>query len=271
MNILEKERLEIANELVEKNEAKAYKTSFEDEGASLEDISRAMIITEKARLDLNIKVGGCEAIADIRQAKILGAEAIVGPMIESPYAMKKFISALKTVYNKEELESLEIGINIETISGAENIEKILAVPEVNTRLKRIAFGRSDFIGSLDLPKDQINSEVVFEHVKKVFSIAKEHNIQTAMGGGIDINSIPFIKRLGNLLDYYETRYIIFKNDINKSEKDMAIGIINAQKFEANYLEDISNRYKNWSLNNLERCQMIKSRLSIAEKYISNLI
>lgn len=270
MNNLEKERLELANNLVQKHGAKAYKASFEDEGASSEDISRAMIVTERADLDLDIKIGGCEAIADIRQAKILGAKAIVGPMIESPYAMKKFISAIESVYNEEELENLELGVNIETITGAENIESILSVPKVDKMIKRIALGRSDFTNSMDLPKSEINSDKVFEHVQKVLSVAKSHNIETAMGGGIDINAIPFIKKLGSLLDYYETRYIIFKNDKNQSEKEMAAGMMKAQEFEANYLKDISIRYKDWSLTNLKRCEMITNRVKEAKKYIAGL-
>lgn len=269
MNNLEKERLKIADDLVNKYGAIGYKASFEDEGASLEDISRAKIITEKVNLELDIKVGGCEAIADIRQAKILGAKAIIGPMIETPYAMKKFISAIKTVYNKEELEDLNLGVNIETITGIENIEKILQVINEEKIIKRVTIGRVDFIGSMGLTKSEINNDIVYDYISKAFALAKSYNMQTAMGGGIDVKSIPFIKKLGDLLDYYETRYIIFKNDKIKTEKEIAIGILNAQKFEANYLEDISNRYKVWSLNNYERCQMIKTRVAEAEKYINN--
>lgn len=270
MNNLEIERLKIANSLVKNYNAKAYKASFEDEGASFEDISIAKIVTEKANLELDIKIGGCEALADIKQAKILGAKVVVAPMIESPYAMKKFISAMKSVYNEEELKYVNLGINIETITGFENIEPILEVAEGNKLIKKIAIGRSDFIGSMNLSKSEINSEKVFEYVYKLLSIIKKYKIETAMGGGIDINSIGFIKRLGSLLDFYETRYIIFKNSISNSEKEMAKGILNAQKFEMNYLEDTSNRYKESSLNNLERCQMIKNRIDLAEKYINNL-
>ena len=267
MNSLEKQRLEIGEYLVKECDAEAYKASFEDEGASFEDISRAKIITEKVGLHLDIKVGGCEAIANIREAKILGARAIVGPMIETPYAMRKFISAVKKVYDEEELSDIDLGINIETITGAQNFEQILDVINEEKIIKRIAVGRSDFVGSLEIPKTEINSEEIFNYVYKIFTLAKKYNLTTAMGGGIDIDAIPFIKSLGKLLDYYETRYIIFKNDPDKLDKDMAIGILNAQRFEANYLEDMSNRYRNWSTSNLDRCQMIRKRIKSAENYI----
>ena len=75
MNTLEKQRLEIGEYLVKECDAEAYKASFEDEGASFEDISRAKIITEKVGLNLDIKIGGCEAIANIREAKYAHSKA----------------------------------------------------------------------------------------------------------------------------------------------------------------------------------------------------
>ncbi len=271
MNKLEKERLETGKLLVEKYSAKGYKASFEDEGASLEDISRAKIITEKVNLELDIKIGGCEAIADIRQAKILGAKAIIAPMIETPYAVKKFISAVQTVYDEDEIKDLDIGINIETITGIENIEKILMEKDVSKMLKRVTIGRVDLIGSMKISKSEINSELIFDNVKKALLLAKSYNIKTAIGGGIDINAIPFIRKLGEILDCYETRYIIFQNDKNNTDKEIAMGILNAQKFEVNYLEDISNRYRIWSQNNLQRSEIIRKRIYEAEKYINEML
>lgn len=269
MNILEKERLEIAKKLVNLYDAKGYKTSFEDEGATSEDISRAMIVTEPADLALNIKIGGCEAIANIREAKILGAKTIIGPMIETAYAMKKFISALKVVYSEDELLEVQTGINVETITGVNNIEEILDIPEIEKYINRIVVGRVDLIGSMGLSREEVNSEEVFAKVEKVFKLAKQKGLETAMGGGIDVKSISFIKRLGNLLDHYETRYIIFENNLNRTEKEMALGMVEAQRFEANYLEDISSRYRNWATSNSTRCEMIKKRVILGEEYIKN--
>lgn len=269
MNNLEKERLNIAKKLINEYGARGYKTSFEDEGASFEDISRAMIITEAAGLDLNIKIGGCEAIANIREAKILGAKTIISPMIETVYAAKKFISALKAVYSEEELAELYTGLNIETITGVNNIEEILKIPNIEKYINRIVVGRVDLVGSMDKPRSEINSQEIYNCVEKVLSKSKEKGIETAMGGGIDFKAIPFIKKLGNILDHYETRYIIFDNDKNRTEKEMALGMIEAQKFEANYLEDVSNRYRVWSTSNSTRCEMIKSRVVTGEEYINN--
>ena len=66
----------------------------------------------------------------------------------------------------------------------------------------------------------------------------------------------------------KTYYELYLKD--KSEKEMAVGILNAQKFEANYLGDMSNRYRDWSASNLERCEMIKKRIMDAEKHVNSL-
>ena len=49
------------------------------------------MITNKANLNLNVKIGGCEAKNDIFFCKKIKTNSMVAPMIESEYALKKFI------------------------------------------------------------------------------------------------------------------------------------------------------------------------------------
>ena len=141
-----------------------------------------------------------------------------------------------------------------------NVKEILDVAKCE--LQRVTVGRVDLINSMGLAKEEINNEEVLENVRNVLTAAKESGLKTGMGGGIDINAIPFIKSLGNLLDFYETRYIIFDNIIGKQEKDIAKVNLNAQRFEANYLEDISNKYKKLSEHHAKRCEKIKERIEM---------
>ena len=60
--------------------AVGVKQSFEDEGASFEDIKKMRAMTLAANLDLNVKVGGCEARNDISFCKKIGVNRIVAPM-----------------------------------------------------------------------------------------------------------------------------------------------------------------------------------------------
>ena len=62
------------------------KQSFEDEGASFKDIETMRIITNAAKIHLNVKIGGCEAKNDIFFCKKIKTNTIVAPMVESEYA-----------------------------------------------------------------------------------------------------------------------------------------------------------------------------------------
>ena len=58
----------------------AVKQSFEDEGASFEDIKKMRAMTLAANLGLNVKVGWCEARNDISFCKKIGVNRIVASM-----------------------------------------------------------------------------------------------------------------------------------------------------------------------------------------------
>ena len=80
--------------------AVAIKQSLEDEGASYEDLIVMKKITKKAGLDLNVKIGGCEAKNDIYFCEWLKVTGIVAPMVESPYAFRKFCRQFQKILIK---------------------------------------------------------------------------------------------------------------------------------------------------------------------------
>ena len=95
------------------------KLSLEDEGSTFEDLKIMSKITKSLNLNLNIKIGGCEAINDIIFCKSLRPKSIVAPMVESEYALRKFV---ESVGDKKNIKLL---INIETSSALNNINKII--------------------------------------------------------------------------------------------------------------------------------------------------
>ena len=230
------------------------KISFEDEGALYSEVISMRQLTTSVDLELSLKIGGCEAKRDIIDCIDLNCDSIVGPMIESNFALEKFLKSLAS-YNF----SKKKGFNLETIEGYKNLESM------KTNLKKldfIIFGRVDFIGSLCKDRNFVDDDDIFEMVKNVFTEAKKEDIKCYLGGAISINSKSFIEKLvkEKLLDKFETRYIIFSTeniDFDKYEEMLYY----ANLFEVEWMKFISNRYQMYANKDRQRISMIEDRLS----------
>tara|TARA_Y100000389_G_scaffold197110_1_gene231085 strand:+ start:1671 stop:2405 length:735 start_codon:yes stop_codon:yes gene_type:complete len=183
------------------------KISLEDEGLTPDQCVKITCLSHLNNIPLTMKIGGAEAISDIRIAHNIECEGCVAPMIESPYALHKFISS---VYNNS-FEFKKLYINIESKQAYLNIEDILNSPDIK-HLSGIVLGRSDFVQSFGYTKDKVDSDEVYSMAEKIFTLAKKKGLTTLMGGNLNVNSLDFIKRLYDkkLLDYVETRNVKVK-------------------------------------------------------------
>jgi hypothetical protein len=48
---------------------------------------------------LYLKIGGVEALRDIKDALDLGVDGLIAPMVESPFGVVKFVSAVESVFS----------------------------------------------------------------------------------------------------------------------------------------------------------------------------
>ena len=121
-------------------------------------------VTKKTKIKLNVKIGGCEAKNDIFFCKKISTDSIVAPMIESEYALKKFIQcAGKNKKNK-------LLVNLETNLSLVNLSKILNSNAFKL-LDGIVIGRSDLAGSLRLSKKDVNKKLILKCVKLIKKVS----------------------------------------------------------------------------------------------------
>jgi len=231
------------------------KISFEDEGALHNEIISMRKLTAEVGLELSVKIGGCEAKRDIVDCMDLDCDTIVAPMIESEFALKKFLKSLDS-YKCDKKK----GFNLETIQAYENLDTL---SNSFDKVDFVTVGRVDFVGSLGKDRSFVDTDEMYSIVKDVFISARSKNTMCYIGGAVSINSKEFISKLisEDLLDKFETRYIIYdvhQIDMNNFEKLLYLGNV----FEVEWLKYISSRYFLHANKDVARIKMIEERIAI---------
>ncbi len=260
MNKLECSLVQLLKQMKKDYSVVMLKAEFETEASRMNELMRLKEIAQESDVGLVIKIGGPEALSNLYEAMHLGVSGIVAPMVETPYAARKFLQALDKHITPEEKESIEFGINVETKTAHQNLDAIYAEKGIN-KLKNIVLGRVDMSGSLDLGRDKINGEEMYAVCEDIFTKSKAKGFRCCMGGGISTDSIDFIQRLAKkgILDRYETRKVVFENP--KSDRlELHDGILKAVEFELLWLQLKKEYYGRIFKEDDVRIEMLQKRL-----------
>ena len=244
----------------------ALKGEFEAEGARLDEMQRLKDIASSAGLSLTVKIGGCEAIRDMRDAKTIGVAHLVAPMAETPYSVRKYSQAVADNFLEEERVSTDFLFNVETKTSLENLNRSVLVANEG-RLNGIVFGRVDFSGSLGWTREAIDSDEVLSAALAASKIAQDNDLDFVVGGGISDSSRNFLSRLQEShLSRFETRKIVFSGDLDLETRfDEALEV--ALRFEILWLENKQNLNLKIADEDVRRIRMLHERL---EQTQSNL-
>ena len=193
--------------------AYALKASFEDEGVTDCDLSDLVLLSGGTGLKVYVKIGGCEANRDIERCLRLGIKGVVAPMVESEFAVSKFIDSVNQRCSLFGVERPKIFVNLETELACQRAKKIIKTHCEN--LDGIVVGRSDLSKSMGLTKADVNGIRVMKIVRETLAVAKNYGLTTKMGGTVSSESCTTINGLydRNLLDFFETRAVIY--DLSK--------------------------------------------------------
>ena len=260
MNTREFKCTKILTDLIENEGLVGIKTSFEDEGASFNETIRLKEICNQSKTKVTLKIWGPEAIRDLKDSTVIGVKGLVAPMVESEFGLKKFIQATKTHIPEDTLSSVQLNINVETITAVQNVEKMLATVEAS-ELYGVTVGRVDLVSSMNKDRNYVNSDEVYKLVRGVFVKVKEKGLKACLGGAVSTDSLDFLKKLHSegLLDKFETRYAMFDPSITL--KNLSRALSKAQMFEYEWLMAKHELYTSAANQDIKRIQMIQDRIN----------
>ncbi len=254
MKNFESKILDILTDLKKKHGVVALKAEFEAEGASFDEVLLLKQYASEVGLNLTLKIGGCEAVRDIIDAKKIGVNSIVAPMIETPYAFKKFISAITNIY--EDVQHPSLFINIETVTGVENLDSIIK-SDAFDKIDGVVIGRTDLLGSLGLSQEDSDINLVLDISndisKKMHSLKKK----IIIGGNISANSYEFLEDL-KFISNFETRKVVFNSEV-LSTSMFSKCVNKAIEFEILWLENKIAQQSQTDNLYIQRLNVLRSR------------
>jgi len=224
-----------------------YESEFYDEQSAYELAE----LVHRVGLNLCIKLGGFSSIQDLHMCKKLCANTIVAPMIESGYAVEKFLHCVNQIYRKAYPELL---LNIESKAAFENLDEIFECS--GDKISGFVIGRSDLKRALNI--ENPDDERILECCIKLSRICNEKGKIFIIGGKINGKSLDFISKIP-YLTAVETRKVIF--DISAlNEKNIEEFL----KFELKVLKFKKNLYKE----DIERIKFIENSLNEKELVVN---
>lgn len=210
MNSYEQSMLEILKKGSEHYGIVATKAEFEAEGTRTDELLRLLDISHRADVDIALKIGGCEAVRDLLEAKQFGVKYIIAPMVETPYALSKYIHAKNRVFSIPDHSDTNFLFNLETITAWHHFPELLKLAVAPDACHGVVFGRVDFSRSLGITRAAIESDKITMIAEEAALLCKDSALDFVMGGAVSIDALPNLNRINSIyLSRFETRKIVF--------------------------------------------------------------
>ena len=230
------------------------KAEFEAEGSTHYDILLLRSLTNKTNTKLYVKIGGVEAINDIKFLINIGVDGIIAPMVESKFAASKFLS----FFDKNKIKKkIHLTIKIESKSAVENLHEISE--EVKSRIDNVTIGRTDLAASYFNKNIYPNSNFITNKIIEISKVFKKNKITTCVGGSIDNYTIKFYSKnlmIKKNINKIETRKVMLPLKVFLNSKN---ALQEALKFEELYILMKNEMNELNSKSDLSRLSILKTR------------
>ena len=111
---------------------------------------------------------------------------------------------------------------------------------------------------MGIKKSDIESKPIYDATRLLVEKSKEYGLITNFGGNISIDSIPFILRLSDKIDRFETRKVVIEP--STEPEGIRAAIVAALYFELQYLEFKREYYNSMASEDMNRITDLRKRL-----------
>jgi hypothetical protein len=257
VNTTERKMLELLKKGRDEYGVVAVKAEFEAEGTRPDEFHRLLELAQRADLKVALKIGGAEAVSDLLASKVYGVDYVIAPMVETRYALSKFIDAKNKTHGRNDART-QFLINVETETTLQNLKEM--VPLAREGGVGIVFGRVDFALSRGMPRSAVNEHPITDAVLKVAHACREADLDLVVGGSVSADAVDALREVHSVrLDRFETRKVIFEGDAVTND-GIFDGIADAVCFELLWLKNKREYYRHIADEDLARIEMMEARM-----------
>ncbi|NET03351.1 MAG: hypothetical protein F6K16_01155 [Symploca sp. SIO2B6] len=232
-----------------------FKAGSEWEDMNLEEI---VYLKQLGTYDIPVlmKVGGVEARTEMRQLLDIGVEIFLAPMVESEFALQKFVTITKEVCQEHHREA-RLAMMIESIQTYNNLESIINSPYFD-ELEMVVLGRWDLANSMGT--QNVDAQEVKEVCKKIVDAVLAKGKSISVGGFVNPRTALSVK---NELRASQLNTINFLLDISKCV-DLSQAVELMLQAEMTYYQNLKIIYP-------QRSDFYQSRVEITKKKLAPLV